>query len=211
MRSRQQLAELRFHCTVVAFAKHFHDNRALRVYQKAIGPSLDSIRLPCGVVLVSDNRPGQPEPLSRRADVVDIEPDIEFAVVNANDFEAVGMVFDVPALEYAEVTNAIDAGVLPEINEHDLAAIAGDMVGSGRTLVEPDATRAEIGRPKFFLICLSEGRDRKTDQEREDSQGYSQRFIFWGADRHGTLLSMPDANIVFNYRHWIRPNCEMSA
>src|SRR5208282_5033519 len=98
-------------------------------------PAVGSIGFPGGALLVGDHRPGQAKALGGGADVVHVESDIEFAVMHADDFEAVGMIFAVPALDDAEIADAVDAGVLPEVDEHHFAAIVGDVVWDRSTLI----------------------------------------------------------------------------
>ena len=66
--------------------------------------------------------------------------------MDANHIEAVGMIFRVPTFDYAKVSNAIDAGVLPEIDQQHMAAIFRNVVRCGSPLIEPGNPRAEIRR-----------------------------------------------------------------
>src|SRR5215467_4760870 len=119
----QQLADFLFHDPVVAFTEDAHHDLSLGIDEKPVRPSLGLVRLPDGALLVGDHRPWQMILLRSHANIVDVEADLELAIVHANHLKAIGVIFRVPALNYAEIADAIDAGVLPEIDEYDLAVI----------------------------------------------------------------------------------------
>src|SRR5579875_3613985 len=144
MRHGQQRANFFFHHPVIAFAEDVHDDLTLLINKVALGPTLRIVRLPGRSLLISHHRPRQLKAFCRLAHIVYVETDIELAVMHADDIEAVRVVLRIPAFEHGEVADAVDAGVLPEIDEHDLAAVVGDVVRGRR--IEPHHARAEIGR-----------------------------------------------------------------
>jgi hypothetical protein len=74
--------------------------------------------------------------------------------VDADDIEAVRVIFCVPALQDAEIANAVDAGVLPEIDQQKVAAIALDRMRNvfpGCACVNPYRVGGEIRSLLEFL------------------------------------------------------------
>jgi hypothetical protein len=66
------------------------------------------------------------------------------------------MIFRIPALQDAEIANAVDAGILPEIDQQDMAAIAFDGVRdffSSGARVDPNGIGGEIRR--FLELCAA--------------------------------------------------------
>jgi hypothetical protein len=58
----------------------------------------------------------------------------------SHNVKAIPMIFGVPALQNAEIADAVDAGVLPEIDQQNLATVALDGMGdflASRTGVDP--------------------------------------------------------------------------
>jgi hypothetical protein len=124
-------------------------------------------------VQVGDNRPGQRILARSITDVVGAEADGELAVVHTDDVKSVGVVLAVPALQDTEIANAVDAGVLPEIDEQDLAAIAFDGVGNifaGGSGVNPLRVGGEIRGFLQFLILRMHGgcKKNRSDQNGEE-------------------------------------------
>ena len=154
MSHRQQLANFGFHFPVMALTEDLHDDGALRIDQITIRPALGTVCLPSSALLIGHHRPRQAIALRRRAHIVDLEADVEFAEVYSDDVKAVGMVLGVPALDHAEVANTVDAGVLPEIDKHDMTAVVGDMVRNWGTLIEPHVARSEVGRGTRLRVHL---------------------------------------------------------
>ena len=98
--------------------------------------------------------------MRRCAHVIDVEADGEFAVVHSDHVEAVLVILAVPALDHTEIADAVDAGVLPKINEQNMAAIAGDVVRHRCILVEPDVVGSKIRRGMYLQVDLPERWDR---------------------------------------------------
>src|SRR5215469_16187455 len=167
MRLRHEFANLSFHLQVVTFAEDLHHDLALRIDEEAVRPAIGLVRLPRCALLVSDNEPWKLEALRGLFDVIHIKADVEFTVMNADYVEAVGVILGVPALHDREVADAVDAGVLPEIDENDFAAIVGDVMGSGGTGIEPDDAFAEIRRGIHFEIDLSDSRQNEAEQQQQ--------------------------------------------
>ena len=131
------------------------------------GHPCELIGLPRRTFLIHQYRPRQLKSLCRLAHIVYVEADIELAVMNANHFKTIRVIFRVPAFHHREIANAVDAGVFPEIDENDFASIVGDVVGNGRAFIQPRATRAEIGRrPNLRIHLLSESGQGETNDER---------------------------------------------
>jgi hypothetical protein len=117
--------------------------------------------------LVGDNEPWKLESPGGIFDVVDVEADVELAVMATDHFEAVGMVLGIPALHDREVSDAVDAGVLPEIHEDDFATIVGDVMGSGGAGIEPDDAFAEIRCGMHFEVDLSYSRQNEAERQQQ--------------------------------------------
>src|SRR5579862_1011785 len=145
MGSGEQLAQLRFHDAVIALAEDAHHDFALWVDEEAVRPALRVVSLPGRTLFVGQYRPREAEALRRSANVAYVEANVELTVVSADYFESIRVIFAVPAFDHGEVANTVDAGVLPEIHEHDLAAVVGDMV-RGASFIEPNTSGAKIGR-----------------------------------------------------------------
>ncbi len=106
------------------FAENLHDNIALGVYQETVRPALGSVRFPRGAFLIGDNRPRQAKLLRRRLHVINIETNVEFAVVYSDNVEAVWVILAVPPLHHSEVPDAVNAGIFPEVDKYNMATVA---------------------------------------------------------------------------------------
>src|SRR5579872_3517418 len=124
----QQVADFFLHGQVVAFTLHLHDDVAVLVDEIAIGPDLGTIGVPDTAIDVGHNRPGKAKTLSGTPDIGSVVAYGELAVMHADHVEAVLVVFGVPALDHGKVTDTVDAGVLPEVDQQHVAAVALEAV-----------------------------------------------------------------------------------
>ena len=125
----QELAYLLLHGPVVSLALDVKNDVSVRIDQIAIGPDVRTVGAPDGALEICHHGPGQLETLRRIANVVGVVSHGKFTEMHADNVETVGMVFGVPALQDAEIADAIDAGVLPEVDQQDPSAIALDGMG----------------------------------------------------------------------------------
>ncbi len=103
-------------------------------------------RVPRAVVVVQRHRIAHAQPGDRSADVVGLVLERELGRVYADDLQALVPVGVVPGTEVGQRAQAVDAGVRPEVDQHHLAAQAGDgeRVAFGR--VEPARDAGELRR-----------------------------------------------------------------
>jgi len=90
------------------------------------GPVLVAERVPGAVVVVLDDRVAKAELGDRVFDVRGLPLERELGSVNADDHQAAVAVALPPGLDVGQRANAIDARVGPEVDQHDLAAQAGE-------------------------------------------------------------------------------------
>ena len=109
---------------VAALAEVVVADPALPVDQVLGRPVLVRVVRPGGVLVVLDDRVGDPEPLDRGGDVRGDVLESELGRVDADDHEPVAVVGPVPRLEVRQRAQAVDARVRPEVDQHDLAAQA---------------------------------------------------------------------------------------
>jgi hypothetical protein len=95
---------------------------------------------------ISDDWPGQLKALGGIANIVGIEPHREFAIMHSHNVKTGGVVFGIPALQNAEVANAIDAAVLPKVDQQNVPAVTFDGVGNllASACVDPLRIWAEV-------------------------------------------------------------------
>src|ERR1700730_9461505 len=120
------------------------------------------MRLPRTALLIGNHGPRQTKSLRRVANVAHLKPNIEFPVVHPNHIEPVLVIFAIPSLDHSKIADAVDARVLPEINEHHMSAITGNVVRYRRTLIQPHRARTKIWRGMHLLIYLPESRRHQT-------------------------------------------------
>ena len=135
-------------------------NAPVLVDQIPIRPSIGVIFAPYRTLKIGDYRPRQKKALGRLSDVIGVISNREFAVMHSNDVKTIPVVFGVPALQNTELANAIDAGVLPKIDQENMATIALDGMGDLLTRlahINPLRIRGEIGRfHHIFVVGLDE-------------------------------------------------------
>jgi hypothetical protein len=112
---------------------------------------------------VSQHGSGQLKAFGGFAHIVGVETHGEFTVMDADNVKAVGMIFAVPAFQAAEIADAVDAGVLPEIDQENVSAVAldgmQDLGARGRG-VNPLGIESEI-RGLFWFLFFRECGGRK--------------------------------------------------
>src|SRR5580700_8095183 len=113
--------------------------------------------------------------LRRFFDIVHVKADVELAEMHADHIETILVILGVPAFHHAKVANAIDAGVLPEIDKDNFAPIIGDVVRNGRALIQPYAIATEIRSGPNLGIDLGE-RCNGGHQEEQYSQTSTRSF-----------------------------------
>jgi hypothetical protein len=125
----QKFAYLLLHRPIVSLALEVKNDVSVRIDEIAIGPDVRTVGAPDGALEICHYGPGQLETLRRLAHIVGVVSHPKFAEMHADNVETVGMVFGVPALQDAEIADAIDAGVLPEVDQQNPSAIALDGMG----------------------------------------------------------------------------------
>src|SRR5690349_10291765 len=166
MLRQQQLANLGFHGCVIAFAFDVHRDVSSGIDEVAIGPRLGLVGFPDRAIHIGHNRPRQLKSLRGATNILRLISDGELPKVDADDLESIRMIFGVPALEHSKVANAVDAGVLPEIDKHDASAICLDRMRHLRAAVEPDCVERKIRRTFGPAHCCYK-KERKEKGEKE--------------------------------------------
>jgi hypothetical protein len=100
---------------------------------------------PDGVVVVDHHRVVDPQLLDGAADVVEVVLEVELGGVHADDHQAVVLVGLGPGAEVGQGAQPVDAGVGPEVDQHDLAAQPG--CGQRRGVEPPGRTGQRQQRP----------------------------------------------------------------
>src|ERR1700727_396663 len=113
---------------IIKLAKNLHDDIAVLIDDIPIRPTVGRIRLPGCTFLIGHNWPRQTELLCRSAHIVDVEPNTELSVMHPDHVQSELVILAIPALDHSEVAYAVDAGVLPEIDENNMTAIFGNVV-----------------------------------------------------------------------------------
>jgi len=98
---------------------------------------------PDSVVAIDRHRIGDASRLQGALHIVDILLEWEFGRVHADDHQSAILVFLGPAADIGKLTQPVDAGVGPEIDEHDLAA---QCLGRERRRVQPLIRLRERGQ-----------------------------------------------------------------
>src|ERR1700677_4132814 len=99
-------------------------NMTLRIDEVVRGPVLIIESLPYGIVIVERDRIGDFQVRDGAAHIARIFLEGKLGRVDADDHEPMILIFVVPALYIGQGAQAIDTGVSPEIDQHDLAAQA---------------------------------------------------------------------------------------
>ena len=109
-------------------------------------PVLVAVGVPGRVVVVLRHRVAQPVRADRRGDVAGVVLERELRRVHADDRQAVGPVLRVEALEERQRAQAVDAGVGPEVHQHDAPAQRGQAERAAAGRVEPSLRAGEVRR-----------------------------------------------------------------
>ena len=123
---REQRADRRLRRRVVALAERRVAHLAGRVDQVVRGPVLVAPCRPRVEVVVLHDRIADAELPDRAADVAGVALEGELGRLDADDHEPLAAVLRVPGLEVGERADAVDAGVGPEVDQHDVAAQPGE-------------------------------------------------------------------------------------
>ena len=119
---------------------------AFGVDQVLGGPVLVAERAPGAEVVVLDDRIRDRVLLDRVGDVAGVALERELGGVDADDRQAAVAVLGVPRLHVRQRADAVDAGVGPEINQHNAVLMLGELVDRERLAadVEPLAGGDEV-------------------------------------------------------------------
>ena len=116
-------ADLLLGLEVVALPEVRVADAAVDAEQVLGGPEAVLERAPRAEVVVLRHRPSDVEAVHRREHVVCLVLEVELRGVHADDDEAAGGVLRVPVAQVGQGADAVDAGVGPEVDEHDVALL----------------------------------------------------------------------------------------
>ena len=119
--------------------------------------------------------------------------DIEFGVMHADDFEAVFMVALVPLLIFREGAYAVDAGVLPKIDQHYLS---GQPSHGQRLRIDPGGR----GRDTWTRHFCPVGRTRPAPSRWEPGPGNIRGRRGQFGQRKFGRLEMQDIELLCRYQ-----------
>lgn len=114
--------DLRLGLRITAFTLDAFDQASFLVVEVLVRPDRVAVALPNDEVVVEHDRPGHAEPLCGGRNVCALRRKIKLRRVNADDYEPFVAIAPVPFAQVGQRTKAVDAGVLPKIDEHDLSA-----------------------------------------------------------------------------------------
>ena len=140
----QQRPDVHLGAVVVALAEVRAADLAARVDEVVGRPVLVAPGAPRRELVVLRHGIADPLAPDRARDVACVALEGELGRVHADDDEAVAPVARVPGLEVGQRAQAVDAGVGPEVDEHDLAAqrSQAERLAAGR--VEPALVAGEV-------------------------------------------------------------------
>src|SRR5512146_955036 len=121
----QELLDCVLQRAVTAFARTVIADVAFGVNQEAVGPGRIVVGAPDQKVVVNRNRIRQPKSLDRSPHVRSPVSNVKLRTVNADDFKPILVISLVPLLVFSEGANAVDAGVLPEVDQNNLTSQPG--------------------------------------------------------------------------------------
>ena len=147
----EQRPDGRLRLRVVALVGIGIAHPSLGVDQEVRRPALVAPLVEGVEVVVLDDRVVDAELLDRAANVAGFAFERELGRLNADDHEPFGVVLALPSLEVGQRTNAVDAGVGPEVEQHDVPAQAGDCQGTITGRVEPSVVARR--RRDFKLVA----------------------------------------------------------
>ena len=104
--------------------------------------------IPRAVVVVEGDRVAHPEAFDSGAHVAEIVLEGELGRVHAEDDEPLRSIALVPRLQVRERAEAVDAGVRPEVDQHDLAA---QRMEAERPRIDPRGDVVDVGRGAVIL------------------------------------------------------------
>ena len=125
----EQLADRRLVLLVVALAELGVADLAVGVDQVLGRPVLVLVGVPGPVAVVLDDRVARARRTGSPADVAGLLLEGELGRLDADDVQPVAVVGGVQALEERQRADAVDAGVGPEVDQHHVAAQAGQVSG----------------------------------------------------------------------------------
>src|SRR5919109_2963342 len=141
----EQRTNRRLGLVVLALTEVRIANAPTRVDQILGGPVLVAPRFPGPVSVVLNDRVAEPVLTGRALDVARVALEDELGSVNADDREAPLAVSIVPSLQRRQRSDAIDAGVSPEVDQHDASTKCAHRKRAS-TGVEPALGFAKLGR-----------------------------------------------------------------
>ncbi|SMP00021.1 hypothetical protein SAMN06265221_1562 [Paracoccus laeviglucosivorans] len=159
----QQLLDHPLGAVIIPFAEVVMPDLALGVDEVMRGPILVLEGAPDGIVVVDRNRIGDRQVGHGLFDVGKLFLKGEFRGVDADHDQSLILVFLGPGPDIGDGAQAVDAGIGPEIDQHDLAL---QLLGRQRVRVQPadcpiamDGPRkpnqsAAAPRPVIIIICL---------------------------------------------------------
>jgi hypothetical protein len=139
----QQLLDDRFRALVLAFAEMVVTDAALRIDEIQRRPIAIVERAPHTEVTVDRYRVGHAKHLHAGANVVEVALELELRRMHADDDQSLVLVLVGPGANVGLLALPIDAGVRPEIDEHNFPAQA---FRRQRRRVEPTGGTGERGK-----------------------------------------------------------------